>query len=579
MIISIASGKGGTGKTTFAVNLAYFLSEKQQVALLDCDVEEPNDHLFLNVEKYNQRPVAVPHPIFEKAKCNGCGKCVEVCNFNALAIAKDVPMIFNELCHSCGACGYLCPEMAISETQYQIGSIFQPFNNVLPFDFAYGLLNIGEVLAPEIIKQLKKGHLRSEYTNIIDASPGIGCTVVESLDKAGAAVLITEPTPFGLHDLELALELTRKMQIPAGIVINRSDGVDKIIANFAEKAKIPLLGRIPFDRKYAEAYSKGEVLIKRFPEFRKQISLIYQNILLLEKMEISPNQYEGENVIFPAINVGIQAKGTGTKETVIISGKGGTGKTTITAALAQLKENQVLFDADVDASDLELLIKAEKSEVFTFKGGQKAVIDAEKCSGCGKCSEMCRFDSIALNGPGNDVIGQTYQVDASLCEGCGLCKHLCPVEAITVQDCTNGKLLVSSTENGTMVHAELGVGEENSGKLVSAVRSSAWGMANADSLSDILGDGPPGTGCPVIASVNGIERVIIVTEPTVSGLHDLKRVMQLCDHFRIKPSVIINKADLNNEIREKIYLFSMENGGRVIAEIPFDKNIHSIWTA
>jgi len=294
MIISIASGKGGTGKTTFAVNLAYFLSEKQQVALLDCDVEEPNDHLFLNVEKYNQRPVAVPHPIFEKAKCNGCGKCVEVCNFNALAIAKDVPMIFNELCHSCGACGYLCPEMAISETQYQIGSIFQPFNNVLPFDFAYGLLNIGEVLAPEIIKQLKKGHLRSEYTNIIDASPGIGCTVVESLDKAGAAVLITEPTPFGLHDLELALELTRKMQIPAGIVINRSDGVDKIIANFAEKAKIPLLGRIPFDRKYAEAYSKGEVLIKRFPEFRKQISLIYQNILLLEKMEISPNQYEGE---------------------------------------------------------------------------------------------------------------------------------------------------------------------------------------------------------------------------------------------------------------------------------------------
>jgi MinD superfamily P-loop ATPase len=578
MIISIASGKGGTGKTTLAVNLAHYLSRTESVSLLDCDVEEPNDHLFLNFSDYEESPVNIKQPFFDEKQCTACGKCVEACNFNALALAGKSPIIFNELCHSCGACKYVCSTGAISEGPHAIGKIFKADSNNDPFQFSYGLLNIGETLAPEIIKQLKSKHIENNSINIIDSAPGTGCSVVEALNDAEVVVLVTEPTPFGLHDLKLAVQLSLKMKIRTGIVINRSDGNDDLIVKFAESSGVPIIGQIPYHRKYAVAYSKGQVLVEEFAEFADKMKEIYDNILKLRDSQI-PEVPIGEEIkelmpVSDMIHLSSLNDTLKAKELVIISGKGGTGKTTITASLAQLSENKVLFDADVDAADLALLIKSLKTQSYAFSGGLESVIDPDKCFGCGKCAELCRFNAIDLKGPGNDVIAQTYSVDPVKCEGCGLCNKVCPADAIRMQESWNGKWMISETSNGPLVHAELGIGEENSGKLVSTVRNASKQIADQNNSLYILGDGPPGTGCPVIASITGANMVIVVTEPTISGLHDLTRVLKLTNYFGVKSLIIINKSDINAEMTQLIYAEALQYGCKVIAEIPFDKNVH-----
>lgn len=584
MIVAVASGKGGTGKTTFSVNLAYALANQgkkarlrhadggttpRQVRLLDCDVEEPNDHLFVKPDLSEEAEVTVLKPVCDEAKCTGCGKCAEACNYNAIAVIKGKVLIFNELCHSCGACSYVCPEDALRETPVPIGKVQAAPDN-RPFFFAHGLLNIGEALAPSVVQAVKR-HIDPEATNILDASPGTACQVVKALEGSDVAVLITEPTPFGLNDLKLAAAMTLKMGIPTGIVVNRSGGEDRIIADWAENVGVPIVGRIPFERKYAETYSSGNILVEWHDELNATLLGIYDSLCALEGTPVvAAPEMESIGAIAEGASPFEVGNATDCKEVTIISGKGGTGKTTVTASFAVLSNNMVLADNDVDAADLHLLLTPLVREAHPFVGGTKAAVDSAKCIGCGKCAEACHFNSFRFDGPANNIVGKTWRIEPFACEGCGLCPRVCPVDAIRTEDAVTGDWYVSGTDYGPMVHARLGIAEENSGRLVTQVRNRASELAAELRAERILGDGPPGTGCPVIASVSGSDLVLIVTEPTVSGVHDMERVLDLAAHFGVPSLVIINKADLNTEQAARIDTIAGKRNSRVIGRIPFD---------
>jgi len=248
------------------------------------------------------------------------------------------------------------------------------------------------------------------------------------------------------------------------------------------------------------------------------------------------------------------------KELIVISGKGGTGKTSVLGAFASLAENKVLCDADVDAADLYLILEPDIREKQDFQEGHRAVIDPDKCTECGRCRELCRFHAISPE----------YEVDPIDCEGCGVCVYFCPAEAIEFPLKTCGELFISNTRCGPMVHARLGIAEDNSGKLVTLTRQRARELANNRALNLILTDGPPGLACPVIASITGADGVLIVTEPTLSGHHDMDRVVELANHFEIPASVCINKYDLNRDMTETIEAYARDKGLPVVGRIPFD---------
>ncbi len=258
------------------------------------------------------------------------------------------------------------------------------------------------------------------------------------------------------------------------------------------------------------------------------------------------------------------------KELVIISGKGGTGKTSIVAAFAALANKKVLADCDVDAADLHLILDPQIERREIFKGGKQARVKAGHCIACDVCEEVCAYDAIHYNGPGNGKVDKTFQVDPIACEGCGVCAHFCPCDAIEFSEVENGHWFISHTRFGYMVHAQLGIAEENSGKLVTLVRNQAAQLALTQKLELVIIDGPPGIGCPVIASIAGTDLVLVVTEPTLSALHDLERVRELTRHFDIPTLVCINKFDLNEEISVLIEKRASEIGARVIGKIHYD---------
>jgi MinD superfamily P-loop ATPase len=252
------------------------------------------------------------------------------------------------------------------------------------------------------------------------------------------------------------------------------------------------------------------------------------------------------------------------KEISILSGKGGTGKTSIAAAVASLAGNAVFCDNDVDASDLHLILKPETKEEYVFESGDKAVINAEKCTGCGICISYCRFDAITANTSG------LAAVNPYLCEGCRLCERICPEKAIHTEHHANNRWYISGTRFGKMIHARMGAGEENSGKLVTRLRKTAREIATNNGADYIIGDGPPGIGCPVIASLTGADAVLLITEPSLSALHDATRLADLVHSFSIPLFVVINKFDINREIALRIERFFKEKDIPVIGKIPFD---------
>lgn len=248
------------------------------------------------------------------------------------------------------------------------------------------------------------------------------------------------------------------------------------------------------------------------------------------------------------------------REVVIISGKGGTGKTTLTASLAALWKHKVIADCDVDAADLHLLLQPKIQKKTYFYSGVKAVIDKESCTRCGKCREVCKYEAISPD----------FVVSGIDCEGCGVCYHFCPVEAISLDERHCGEWYLSDTRFGPLVHARLGIAEENSGKLISLIRSQAKLLAKEQGMDTILIDGSPGIGCPVISSITGASLVVIVTESTISGAHDMERVLGLAKHFKIPAMVVINKNDLNEDMSRKIELAAEEHDSTVIGKIRYD---------
>jgi MinD superfamily P-loop ATPase len=250
------------------------------------------------------------------------------------------------------------------------------------------------------------------------------------------------------------------------------------------------------------------------------------------------------------------------KEIVVLSGKGGTGKTSIVGSFAALAKDKVLADCDVDAADLHLLLSPSVKQENEFWSGQLAVIDAEKCTRCGLCQELCHFNAI-----------RDFEVDPVSCEGCGFCYHICPDEAITMKENLSGRWFISDTSYGPLVHARLGIAQENSGKLVAEVRQQARQIAEERNLGYIISDGPPGIGCPVISSLSGASLALLVTEPTLSGIHDLERVLGVCRHFGIPAVVCINKYDINQENTRHIEDYCSAQGVEVASKIPFDNAV------
>lgn len=259
------------------------------------------------------------------------------------------------------------------------------------------------------------------------------------------------------------------------------------------------------------------------------------------------------------------------KELVVISGKGGTGKTSLLASFAALAAKAVLADCDVDAADLHLLAAPRIVRREPFTGGKQAAIDASLCTGCGQCEELCRFHAIHSSGPGDIVWAATRRVDPLACEGCGVCAWFCPAQAIQMNPAVNGEWFVSETRFGPMAHARLGAAQENSGKLVSLVRTTAKEIAAERGMDLVLIDGSPGVGCPVIASITGASLALVVTEPTPSGLHDMERVAALIAHFRVPAALCVNKWDLNPAMSNRIEARAQELGMSLAGRVRYDR--------
>jgi MinD superfamily P-loop ATPase len=273
MQISIASGKGGTGKTTVATNLA--LSIGSSVQLLDCDVEEPNAHLFINPVFDETHSIFTPEPEVDEKKCSYCGKCAKICQFKAIAVLEKTVLVFSELCHSCGGCMEVCPEGAITEKGRKLGVIQKGHRNGL--ELIHGKLRLGEAMSPPLIKKVREQKMPGKVT-IIDAPPGTSCPVIASIKDTDFVLLVTEPTPFGLHDLKLAVGVAEILDIPRGLVINRSDLGDDQVKAYAHKMNLPILMEIPFDRQIAETYSRGESLVEQIPEWKDKFIDLYHRI-------------------------------------------------------------------------------------------------------------------------------------------------------------------------------------------------------------------------------------------------------------------------------------------------------------
>jgi MinD superfamily P-loop ATPase len=580
LTIAISSGKGGTGKTFIASNIAAVLSDtlldpllnNNKIRYLDCDVEEPNGHLFLKPVIYDEEDVMLSSPVgVDENKCIRCGKCAEVCNYNAIAVIKEKVLFFNELCHVCGACKIVCPTDAIVEKDKKIGTLKHGKSGEI--DFHYALLETAEGgMSPRLIKRVK--NLIGEGINILDSPPGTACPAVETVKGVDLCILVTDPTPFGINDLKLAVDMCRELEQEPVVLVNRAEYRDDSLKEYCSDAELEIIGEIPDDRKIAEIYSVGDLVIEKIPEYRDLFEELALKIVRRARVKAPVREIKKKaEASVETVEKAIQYRtysGKKPKELVVISGKGGTGKTSLVACFAALAGDIIISDCDVDAADLHLILEPTIKERGSFSGGVTAEIDQDKCTQCGKCYEACRFDAIEKVTEGGK---EMFIINKTTCEGCGVCHLVCRHNAIKIRDAVNGEWYISETRFGPMSHAKLGIAKENSGKLVTLVRSKKDRFVEEVNGSDALIDGSPGTGCPVIASITGADYALIVTEPTVSGIHDMERIMAVINFFHVKSGVVVNKYDLNEEMTEKIKVLADEHRCDFLGTIPYDKSI------
>ncbi|HUU91397.1 MAG TPA: 4Fe-4S binding protein [Phycisphaerae bacterium] len=575
MRIAIASGKGGTGKTLVATNLAAAL---RGATYLDCDVEGANGHLFLKPAIRIQRPAEVSVPVATDA-CTGCGACAEACRFGAIASLETGPVVFNELCHSCGACLEACPQGALNEVPHALGKIRigdYRIADAPPAPFADGELNTGQVRAAAVIEQVKDEADPDTPVTVLDCPPGAGCAVAEALRGADLCLLVTEPTPFGLSDLDKAIGLADYLGIPQAVILNRSDLGGADARAFCAERNLPIVLEIPYDAELARLYAEGQLVYTRIPRYREIFDALADAIRSgLFERRTPP----AERQALPLFADGVEPDTTrctevqrpaGLVQVAVISGKGGTGKTSLAASLAAMADSLVTADADVDAANLHLLLGAHGETRIPFSAGYLAQIDPDNCRGCGVCANECRFEAISLT--------PHAEVDPLRCIGCGLCALVCPLQdtgemPVRLVPRLSGYAYSGETDRGGEARGELLAGGEASGKLVTLVRNLAETRTVQTHAARILIDAPPGMGCPVNAALTGTDLAVAVTEPTQSGLHDLNRALDLAAWFKVPTLVVINKADICPEMAASIREACAARGLEVIGAVPFDRSV------
>jgi len=572
--IAISSGKGGTGKTFVATNLAFVLRKKyRDVSYFDCDVEEPNGHLFIKPYFKRIEDINIMSPVgVDSEKCTLCGKCARACTYNAIVVGKERVMLFKELCHVCGACSIVCPEHAIIEKERKIGILRDGEGKGLRC--VDSLLEIGEGgMSPRLIQRVKENC--GKGISILDSPPGTACPVVETVKNVDLCVLVTDPTPFGINDLKLSVDMAREIGQEPVIVVNRANYRDNELKKYCKNENLKIIGEIPDMREIAEMYSVGDIVSEKNEKYSALFDRIARRILDRAKKKFSVSAKTDKSKSFKDVDIEkakpqmLGEKRGQLRELVVISGKGGTGKTSITACFAALSENSIISDCDVDAADLHLILKPDYKEKGYFSGGFNAEIDPEKCTGCGECMRYCRFSAIKEIET-DSSLGKKYEIDPVACEGCGVCNIVCKFDAVKIKNAVNGQWYISDTGYGPMSHAKLGVAEENSGRLVTLVKDKARIIAGKGKTESAIMDGAPGTGCPVISSLNGAKYAVVVTEPTVSGIHDMKRILEVTKHFGVESGVIVNKFDLNEKNTDKIREMCKKEGIEALGIIPYD---------
>lgn len=434
--VAVASGKGGTGKTTVAVSLARVLADRgHRVAYLDCDVEAPNGHLFLPPDEPDRGEISVPVAEVDTSRCAGDGACARACRFGAVLALPGGSVVFPDLCHGCGACVLACRRDAVREVRQVVGVVETGHSGGVAV--CQGRMDVGRQSEHEMVRAVRAAAPVAEWM-ILDAPPGVGCSVVETVRGTDAVLLVTEPTPAGLHDLELAVELVRELGVPCGVILNRAGRQDPGVTDLCVAENLPVLAEIPDARQIARAYSRGQLVVDAVPGLRSLFDRLATQLTGLVRTgprpapvrdgggadrDLVPGPDRKDLVPEAGPLAATGADRTPLREVVVLSGKGGTGKTSIAACLVALAGGTAIVDADVDAANLHLLLDPQLRERRPFVGGQLAVVDPERCTGCGLCTEHCRFDAIELGDPfdGNPMCRTVAVVDPAGCEGCGVC--------------------------------------------------------------------------------------------------------------------------------------------------------------